>query len=86
MAFRPQAAHVPLGLEPYERAPLIVTTKKAFSARGEVIGDDAVATAMIDRLVHHAEIRSSNGDNHRLCGKDLSADGAQRRATRPEKG
>jgi hypothetical protein len=39
----------------YERASLIVTSNKPFSAWGEIFGDDAVATAAIDRLVHHAE-------------------------------
>jgi hypothetical protein len=37
---------------------LIVTSNKPFSAWGEIVGDDATAAAMIDRLVHHAEILS----------------------------
>ena len=57
----------------YERASLIVTSNKPFSAWGEVFGDDAVATAMIDRLVHHAEILSLKGDSYRLKDKDLGA-------------
>jgi len=32
-----------------------------------------VATAMIDRLIHHAEILSLKGDSYRLRGKDLDA-------------
>jgi len=40
----------------HERASLIVTSNKPFSAWGEIFGDDVVAAAMIDRLVHHAEI------------------------------
>ena len=40
----------------YERASLIVTSNKAFGRWGEVFGDDVVAAAMIDRLVHHAEV------------------------------
>jgi hypothetical protein len=51
---------------PLRARPLIVTSKKPFSAWGEVFGDDAVATAMIDRLVHHAEILSLTGDSYRL--------------------
>jgi len=43
----------------HERASLIVTSSKPFSAWGEIFGDDATAAAMIDRLVHHAEILSS---------------------------
>ena len=31
------------------------------------------ATAMIDRLIHHAEILSLKGDSYRLRGKDLDA-------------
>ena len=38
---------------------------------GEIFGDDMVATAMIDRLIHHAEILSLKGDSFRLRGKDL---------------
>jgi DNA replication protein DnaC len=37
----------------YERASVIVTSNKPFGRRGEVFGDATVATAMIDRLVHH---------------------------------
>ena len=55
----------------YERASLIVTSNKAFSAWGEIFGDDIVAAAMIDRLVHHAEIIALKGDSYRLRDKDL---------------
>ena len=57
----------------YERASLIMTSNKPFSAWGEVFGDEVVATAMIDRLVHHAEILSLKGDSFRLRGKDIAA-------------
>jgi IstB-like ATP binding protein/Phage integrase family len=55
----------------YERASLIVTSNKPFSAWGEIFGDDATAAAMIDRLVHHAEILSLKGDSYRLKNHDL---------------
>jgi DNA replication protein DnaC len=45
----------------YERASLIVTSNKPFSAWGEIFGDDAVAVAMVDRLVHHAELITTVG-------------------------
>ena len=55
------------------RAPtLIVTSNKPFSAWGEIFGDDVVAAAMIDRLVHHAEILSLKGDSYRLKDRDLA--------------
>ncbi len=56
----------------YERASLIVTSNKPFSAWGEIFGDEVTATAMIDRLVHHAEILSLKGDSYRLKGRDLA--------------
>jgi IstB-like ATP binding protein len=43
----------------YERASMIVTSNKPFSGWGEIFGDDVVAAAMIDRLVHQAEIVAS---------------------------
>jgi DNA replication protein DnaC len=55
----------------YERASLIVTSNKAFGRWGEVFGDDVVAAAMIDRLVHHAEVISMKGDSYRLKDRNL---------------
>jgi len=63
--------HFSMALDSYERASLIVTSNKPFSAWGEIFGDDVVAAAMIDRLVHHAEILSLKGDSYRLHDKDL---------------
>ena len=55
----------------YERASLIVTSNKQFGRWGEVFGDDVVAAAMIDRLVHHAEVIALKGDSYRLKDRDL---------------
>jgi DNA replication protein DnaC len=55
----------------YERASLIVTSNKPFGRWGEVFGDATVAAAMIDRLVHHAEVVSLKGDSYRLKDRDL---------------
>jgi len=73
--FDPQAANLMFELvsSRYERASMIVTSNKPFSAWGEIFGDPAVATAMIDRLIHHADILSLKGDSYRLRGKDLGA-------------
>jgi DNA replication protein DnaC/transposase len=70
--FDPAAANLMFSLvsSRYERASLIVTSNKAFSAWGEIFGDETVA-AMIDRLVHHAEIHSLKGDSYRLRDRDL---------------
>jgi len=77
--FDPQAANLMFMLvsRRYERASLIVTSNKPFSAWGEIFGDDAVAVAMIDRLVHYAEILSLKGDSYRLKDRDLGRRPAQ---------
>lgn len=55
----------------YERASLIVTSNKPFGRWGEVFGDPVVAAAMIDRLVHHADVVTLKGDSYRLKDRDL---------------
>ena len=55
----------------YEHASLIVTSNQQFGRWGEVFGDDVVAAAMIDRLVHHADIVALKGDSYRLRNRDL---------------
>jgi DNA replication protein DnaC len=47
------------------------TSNKPFGRWGEVFGDDVVAAAMIDRLVHHAEVVALKGDSYRLKERDL---------------
>ena len=71
--FDPQAASLMFMLvsRRYERASLIVTSNKPFSAWGEIFGDDAAAVAMVDRLIHHAELISLKGDSYRLKDRDL---------------
>jgi len=56
----------------YERCSLIVTSNKPFTAWGEIFGDPVVAAAMIDRLVHHAEIINLKGESYRLKDKQLT--------------
>jgi DNA replication protein DnaC len=76
--FDPQAANLMFMLvsSRYERASMIVTSNKAFSAWGEIFGDEVVAAAMIDRLVHHAEIVALKGDSYRLKDRDLQRPGS----------
>jgi DNA replication protein DnaC len=71
--FDPQAANLMFMLvaSRYEKASMIVNSNKPFSAWGEIFGDEIVAVAMIDRLVHHAEIVSLKGDSYRLKDRDL---------------
>jgi DNA replication protein DnaC len=73
--FDPEAANLMFSLVSarYERASMIVTSNKPFSGWGEIFGDEVVAAAMIDRLVHHAEILALKGDSYRLRDKDLGS-------------
>lgn len=50
----------------YERRSLIVTTNIEFSKWGTVLGDDKLAAAMIDRIVHHSRLIEFLGSSHRM--------------------
>ena len=49
----------------YEQASVMVTSNLPFGRWGETFSDDVVAAAMIDRLVHHAEVLTLSGDSYR---------------------
>jgi DNA replication protein DnaC len=49
----------------YEQASVMVTSNLPFGRWGETFSDDIVAAAMIDRLVHHAEVLTLTGDSYR---------------------
>ena len=61
----------------YERASLIVSSNKSFSAWAEIFGDATAVEAMVDRLVHHAEVIVLQGDSYRL--KDRAKEVAPRK-------
>jgi DNA replication protein DnaC len=50
----------------YEHASLILTSNLPFARWGDVFGDQVVAAAMIDRIVHHADVISLRGPSFRL--------------------
>ena len=50
----------------YERGTLIVTSNKSFTEWGGVLGDDVLATAILDRLLHHCDVIAINGPSYRL--------------------
>ena len=72
--FEPEAANLffQLVASRYEHASLIVTSNQQFGRWGEVFGNDVVAAAMIDRLVHHADVVALKGDSYRLRDRDLA--------------
>jgi DNA replication protein DnaC len=49
----------------YEQGSVMVTSNLPFGRWGETFSDDVVAAAMIDRLVHHAEVLTLTGDSYR---------------------
>ena len=53
----------------YERGSIILTSNKAFGEWGEIFGDTVVATAILDRLLHHSHIINIRGESWRLRGK-----------------
>lgn len=53
----------------YERGSLIVTSNKSFLDWGEVFNDQVLATAILDRLLHHATTLNIKGESYRLKEK-----------------
>jgi DNA replication protein DnaC len=50
----------------YEHASTILTSNKGFEDWGEIFGDEVMAAALIDRLVHHCHIVNIRGNSYRL--------------------
>ena len=50
----------------YERGSIILTSNKGFGEWGELMGDPVLATAVLDRLLHHAHIINIRGNSYRL--------------------
>jgi DNA replication protein DnaC len=53
----------------YERGPMILTSNQSFANWGEVFGDQIIATAILDRILHHCVTVSIRGDSFRLKEK-----------------
>ena len=50
----------------YEKGAMILTSNRGFAEWGEVFGDPVVATALLDRLLHHAVVVQIEGSSYRL--------------------
>ena len=50
----------------YERGAMILTSNRGFAEWGEIFGDSVVATALLDRLLHHAVVIQIEGSSYRL--------------------
>jgi DNA replication protein DnaC len=50
----------------YERGTMILSSNKAFNEWGAVLGDEVLATAILDRFLHHCDVLAINGPSYRL--------------------
>jgi DNA replication protein DnaC len=57
----------------YERSSLILTSNKSVTEWPEVFGDHALATATLDRLLHHCHVLAIQGHSYRLRDRALAA-------------
>jgi DNA replication protein DnaC len=53
----------------YERGPLIVTSNRSFGQWREIFGDPIIATAILDRMLHHSVTINIKGESYRLKEK-----------------
>ncbi|GAC1350137.1 MAG: hypothetical protein NVSMB27_29780 [Ktedonobacteraceae bacterium] len=52
--------------ERYERGSTILTSNTSFAQWGKLMNDEVLATALLDRLLHHAEVMTINGKSYRM--------------------
>ena len=73
--FEPEAANLFFQLvsSRYEHASLVLTSNLPFSGWAAVFGDQVVAAAMIDRIVHHADVLALKGASFRLRGRGIDS-------------
>jgi DNA replication protein DnaC len=71
LPFDPNAAHLFFQLvsRRYERGSLLLTSNRSVAEWGTVFGDPVVATAILDRLLHHSHVVTIRGDSFRLREK-----------------
>ncbi|MBU0681462.1 MAG: IS21-like element helper ATPase IstB [Proteobacteria bacterium] len=56
----------------YERNSIIITSNKSFGDWQELFGDTVIATAILDRLLHHCKVINIKGHSYRLRGHSFS--------------
>ena len=50
----------------YECASTVLTSNKSFEEWGEIMGDDVMAAALIDRILHHCHVINIRGNSYRM--------------------
>jgi DNA replication protein DnaC len=71
LPFERRSAHLSFQLvaRRYERASLLITTNQIITQWGTVFGDEVLAAAILDRLLHHSHTMMIQGDSYRLKQK-----------------
>jgi DNA replication protein DnaC len=71
LPFERRSAHLffQLVARRYERASLLITTNQIITQWGTVFGDEVLAAAILDRLLHHSHTMMIQGDSYRLKQK-----------------
>ena len=74
LPFETNAAHLffQLTSRRYERGSVLITSNRSVGEWGSVFGDPVVATAILDRLLHHSHVITIRGDSYRLREKRRS--------------
>ena len=74
LPFEANAAHLFFQLvsRRYERGSILITSNRSVGEWGGVFGDPVVATAILDRLLHHSTVITIRGDSYRLREKRRS--------------
>lgn len=74
LPLEPEASHLffQLVARRYERGSMLVTSNRAVGEWGTVFGDTVVATAILDRILHHSQVITIRGESYRLKEKRRS--------------
>ncbi len=56
--------------ELYEKSSIIITSNKSFYSWAEMMGDEIMTVALLDRLLHHSKVFTFSGKSYRIKGKE----------------
>ena len=68
----------------YEKKSLVLTTNLAFSAWPTIFPNATCATALIDRVVHHADVIAIKGESYRAREAEISAEARRSKKTKAD--
>ncbi|MDN2499378.1 AAA family ATPase [Nocardia sp. 852002-20019_SCH5090214] len=65
----------------YLKTSIVITTNRGVGSWGEILGDNTVAAALLDRLLHRSMVINLDGDSYRLRDHQATADNLRRATT-----